>query len=135
MDRAFDVFRLLCECAGMLAASWLADHRTLVPRPPGRVRRKSDFHAASRAARCVGYMRTRSTLLLALVLLAGCGSSGGTWTKAGVTEQEQKRDTLDCLGQARTMLAGRDGPRPVVDQDRYRGCMANRGYTMGPGTQ
>jgi hypothetical protein len=80
-------------------------------------------------------MRTRSTLLIVLLVLAGCGSSGGTWTKAGATEEEQKRDTLDCLGQARTMVAGRDGPRPVVDQDRYRACMAKRGYTMGSGTQ
>jgi hypothetical protein len=80
-------------------------------------------------------MGTRSRLLVALLVLAGCASSGGTWTKVGVTEQEQKRDTLDCLGQARTMVAGRDGPRPVVEQDRYRGCMADRGYTMGPGNQ
>ena len=66
--------------------------------------------------------RVVGALAVALcVLLAGCGSSGGTWTKAGVTEPEQKRDTLDCLGQARTMVAGRDGPRPVVVQDRYRG--------------
>jgi hypothetical protein len=80
-------------------------------------------------------MTTHSTLLIALVVLGGCASSGGTWTKAGVTDEEQKRDTLDCLGQARTMVAGRDGPRPTVDQDRYRGCMANRGYTIGPGTK
>lgn len=80
-------------------------------------------------------MRTLSTLLIALVALGGCGSSGSTWTKAGVTEQEQKRDTMDCLDQARTMLAGPQGPRPTVDQDRYRGCMANRGYTMGAGTK
>jgi hypothetical protein len=59
----------------------------------------------------------------------------GTWTKAGVTEQEQKRDTLDCLDQARTMVAGPQGPRPTVDQDSYRDCMASRGYTMGAGTK
>jgi hypothetical protein len=80
-------------------------------------------------------MRTLLTLLMALAVLGGCGSSGSTWTKAGVTEQEQKRDTLDCLDQARSMMMGREGPRPVIDQDRYRGCMANRGYTMGAGAQ
>jgi len=80
-------------------------------------------------------MGMRPTLLVALVVFGGCASSGGTWTKAGVTEQEQKRDTLDCLGQARTMTAGRDGPRPVVDQDRHRACMASRGYGIGPGAQ
>jgi hypothetical protein len=80
-------------------------------------------------------MRTPLTLFLVLVVLGGCGSSGGTWTKAGATEQEQKRDTLDCLDQARTIVAGREGPRPLIDQDRYRGCMATRGYTMGPGGQ
>ena len=80
-------------------------------------------------------MRTLLTLFIALVVLGGCGSSGGTWTKAGVTEQEQKRDTLDCLDQARTMMVGPQGPQPRVDQDRYRDCMAGRGYTMGAGTK
>jgi len=80
-------------------------------------------------------MRASVTLLIGVVALGGCGSSGGTWTKAGVTEQEQKRDTLDCLDQARAMVASPQGPRPTVDQDRYRDCMANRGYTMGAGTK
>jgi hypothetical protein len=77
-------------------------------------------------------MGTRAVLLVALVLLGGCASSGGTWTKSGVTEPEEKRDTLDCLGRAREVILGRDGPRPTVDPDRYRACMASRGYTIGP---
>jgi hypothetical protein len=66
-----------------------------------------------------------------LFLLSGCASSGDTWTKAGATEQEQGRDTSDCLLQARRMMAGRNGPISTVDQTRYQDCMASRGYTMG----
>ena len=75
------------------------------------------------------------TVLIVLAALGGCGSSGSTWTKAGVTEQEQKRDTLDCLDQACKIVASPQGPRPTVDQDSYRDCMASRGYTMGAGTK
>jgi len=96
---------------------------------------ESPIFTAAGALQDAAVMRTLLTLFLVLVVLGGCGSSGGTWTKADTTEQEQKRDTLDCLDQARTMMVGREGPRPVVDQDRYRGCMATRGYTMGPGGQ
>ena len=82
-------------------------------------------------------MDTRRTALAAVLVLAtgltGCASSGDTWTKTGVTEQERGRDTLDCLTEAKRVTPGVGGP-PVetVNQDRYRRCMTDRGYTSGP---
>jgi hypothetical protein len=82
-------------------------------------------------------MDTRRTALAAVLVLAtgltGCASSGDTWTKPGVTEQERGRDTLDCLTEAKRVTPGVGGP-PVetVNQDRYRRCMTDRGYTSGP---
>ena len=82
-------------------------------------------------------MDTRRTALAAILVLAtglaGCASSGDTWTKPGVTEQERGRDTLDCLTEAKRVTPGVGGP-PVetVNQDRYRRCMTDRGYTSGP---
>jgi len=69
--------------------------------------------------------------------LAGCGgaSSGGGWTKPGVTEQQLGRDTMECLTDSSMTVPGGpmgSGPRESVDQDRYRRCMAGRGYTAGP---
>jgi len=78
-----------------------------------------------------------TALAISLVLscgLAGCASSGGdTWTKPGVTEQQRGRDTLDCLNESKRVTPGVGGP-PVetVNQDRYRRCMMDRGYTAGP---
>jgi hypothetical protein len=82
-------------------------------------------------------MDTRRTAVAAVLVLAtgltGCASSGDTWTKPGVTEQERGRDTLDCLTEAKRVTPGVGGP-PVetVNQDRYRRCMTDRGYTSGP---
>jgi hypothetical protein len=65
--------------------------------------------------------------------LAGCASSGqDTWTKPGVTEQQRGRDTLDCLTEAKRVTPGPGGPVEQVNQDRYRRCMTDRGYTSGP---
>ena len=79
---------------------------------------------------------TRATLSLSLMLgscLAGCASSGSdTWTKPGVTEQQRGRDTLDCLTEARRVTPGPGGSGEQVNQDRYRRCMMDRGYTQGP---
>jgi hypothetical protein len=49
-----------------------------------------------------------------------------------VTEQERGRDTLDCLNNARRVTPGPGGPVEQVNQDRYRRCMTERGYTSGP---
>ena len=73
-------------------------------------------------------------ILLGVVLglLSSCASSGsGGWTKPGMTQEQLGRDTADCLTQSSRMVSGIDGTRQVVDQPRYRDCMANRGYTEG----
>ena len=73
-------------------------------------------------------------LLIVLAALAGCASSASEgWTKPGATEEDAKRDSADCLFSAQTVRpGGSQGPRMVVNQDRYRQCMANWGYTTGP---
>jgi len=79
---------------------------------------------------------TSAALSLSLMLgscLAGCASSGSdTWTKPGVTDQQRGRDTLDCLTEAKRVTPGPGGPIEQVNQDRYRRCMTDRGYTSGP---
>jgi hypothetical protein len=72
-------------------------------------------------------------LVVGQAWLAGCASSSSdTWTKPGVTEQQRGRDTLDCLTEARRVTPGPGGPVEQVNQDRYRRCMMDRGYTQGP---
>ena len=81
-------------------------------------------------------MVRRAMVVGALVIgqawLAACASSGDTWTKPGVTEEQRDRDTLDCLTEARRVTPSPGGPVAQVDQDRYRRCMTDRGYTSGP---
>jgi hypothetical protein len=81
-------------------------------------------------------MRTPFVAWIVIVLgaLAGCASSASEgWTKPGATEEQVNRDSADCLFAAQsTAPGGSRGPRMVVYQDRYRQCMASRGYTAGP---
>ena len=79
-------------------------------------------------------MRSLVVSLTVLGLLAGCASSGSDWTKAGATEQQIGRDTTDCLAGAQITVAGSPGapPRTVIQQDRYRRCMNERGYAETP---
>ena len=104
-----------------------------VPASSGpNIRRRSD----GRVARALIHDGRRGTVmhrlaalivLMGLGLLAGCGSTSGGWTKPGMTEEGLGQDTLSCLTDART------GPRVgMIDQDRYRRCMADRGYVAGP---
>jgi hypothetical protein len=73
-----------------------------------------------------------SSSALGLALLAGCSSTSDGWTKTGMTKEELDQDTASCLLNARATVPSREGPRIIVDQDRYRRCMADRGYTAGP---
>ena len=77
-------------------------------------------------------------LLIVLGVLAGCASSESAgWTKPGATKEQVNRDSDDCLFNAQSMApggvapGGSRGPGMVVNQDRYRRCMARRGYTAG----
>ncbi|OLD58860.1 MAG: hypothetical protein AUF60_08010 [Gemmatimonadetes bacterium 13_1_20CM_69_28] len=78
-------------------------------------------------------MRSLVVGLAVLGLLAGCASSSSDgWTKAGASQQDLARDELHCLAQARMLDGGPQGPRAVIQQDRYRRCMVERGRAEGP---
>jgi len=66
-----------------------------------------------------------------LALLAGCTSASDGWTKPGMTPEQLNQDTASCLLDSSHVVPSREGPRNTVDQDRYRRCMADRGYTAG----
>jgi hypothetical protein len=71
-------------------------------------------------------------LLFAVVLLAaGCASSDSyVYTKPGATKEQTERDKTDCLFDARYTSQGPDGPQMRINQDRYRRCMTDKGYTL-----
>jgi hypothetical protein len=70
-------------------------------------------------------------LLAAVLLVAGCASSDPyVYTKPGATTEQKERDKTDCLFDSRVTTQGPNGPQIRVDQDRYRRCMADKGYTL-----
>src|SRR3954468_25005789 len=107
-----------------MTSPWLAT------RAGGARRSRSSSSRSSSAERP---MRSLVVSLAALGLLDGCASSPG-WTKAGASEQQVGKDTNDCLAAAQMIVGGRPGepPRTVVQQDRYRRCMVERGYAETP---
>ena len=74
------------------------------------------------------------SLGIGLGFLTGCASSSDAWMKPGVTAQERDRDTLECGRDSSFTVPGgpMGGPRREFDQDRYRRCMTDKGYTAGP---
>ena len=72
----------------------------------------------------------RSMIFAVLALLAGCASSESTsWTKPGTTDDQVKRDRMECLSSAQHVVPGVEGPRMKVDYPQYQRCMAQRGYS------
>src|SRR5688572_22203665 len=94
------------------------------PRPHGTSRPRAFRRLTSRLVR----------LLVVSAGLGGCASSATEgWAKPGATEEQVNRDSADCLFDARSVVPGGSrGPGMVVDQDRYRQCMASRGYAARP---
>jgi hypothetical protein len=75
-------------------------------------------------------MNTRR-LLAAVLLLTGCASSDPyVYTKPGATTEQKERDKTDCLFDSKETRQGPGGPQMTVNQDRYRRCMTDKGYTL-----
>jgi hypothetical protein len=69
--------------------------------------------------------------LAAALLVVGCASSDPyVYTKPGATTEQKERDKTDCLFDARITTQRPDGPQISVNQDRYRRCMTDKGYTL-----
>ena len=75
-------------------------------------------------------MNTRWFLAVVL-MVAGCASSDPyVYTKPGATTEQKERDKTDCLFDSSVTTPRMDGPQVRVDQDRYRRCMTDKGYTL-----
>lgn len=74
-------------------------------------------------------MNNRS-FLAAVLLMAGCASDSYVYTKPGATTEQKERDKTDCLFDSRITTQGPNGPQIRVNQDRYRRCMTDKGYTL-----
>jgi hypothetical protein len=77
-------------------------------------------------------MTPRSFLALVL-LVGGCAGADYVYSKPGATTEQKERDKTDCLFDARTTVPSPDGPQIRVNQDRYRRCMTDKGYTLEKG--
>jgi hypothetical protein len=64
---------------------------------------------------------------------AGCAGPDYVYSKPGATTEQKERDKTDCLFDARTTVPSPDGPQIRVNQDRYRRCMTDKGYTLEKG--
>jgi len=75
-------------------------------------------------------MNSRS-FLAAILLVTGCASADQyVYTKPGASTEQKERDKTDCLFDSRVTTQGPDGPQIRVNQDRYRRCMTDKGYTL-----
>ena len=75
-------------------------------------------------------MNTR-WFLAAVLLMAGCASSDPyVYTKPGATTEQKERDKTDCLFDSKETTQGPGGPQITVNQDRYRRCMTDKGWTL-----
>jgi hypothetical protein len=74
--------------------------------------------------------RAGPLLLLAAILLATLGGCGRYyWTKAGSMAEEFERDSRECVQQAKSTPPGPvSGLAADVIEQRYRTCLAGRGY-------
>jgi hypothetical protein len=74
--------------------------------------------------------RSAGALLLAAVLAAALGGCARYyWTKAGSTAEQFDRDSRECVQDAKGTVPGPVAGLAVgVIEQRYRACLAGRGY-------
>ncbi len=76
-------------------------------------------------------MDAKVIVLLALITLAGCGTTTQTYMKAGVVRDEQRRDEAECIKAA--MGSDRAIPGVIcIDREVVERCMRDRGYSASP---
>jgi hypothetical protein len=68
-------------------------------------------------------------------LTAACTTASAQYDKAGVTDEERRRDRTEC---AWTSITGRGVRRGFalfrIDRSAYEQCMSDRGYTIRTAT-
>jgi hypothetical protein len=73
-------------------------------------------------------IQTVALRILPGVVASRASSASAGWAKPGAPPEEVDRDSADRLLKTQTVLPGREGPPPVVDQERHRQWMATRAY-------
>ena len=66
---------------------------------------------------------------LACFLVAGC-ASGEEWVKPGASYEQRDRDMAECLFASAETVPTAQGYQRRLNQDCYRRCMNERGYTV-----
>ena len=69
------------------------------------------------------------TVLCLAAVQAGCEATE-EWVKPGASDADRDRDTMACLAESSDTVPSAQGPRRVLNQDRYRRCMSEKGYTV-----
>jgi len=61
--------------------------------------------------------------------LAGCAPTE-EWVKPGASDADRDREASECLVASVDTVSSAQGPQRRLNQDRYRRCMSDRGYTV-----
>jgi hypothetical protein len=70
-----------------------------------------------------------AALIVSVIASGACASSATAPDGATAGGDVKSRDTIECMNQAREVRATPQGPRPVINQDRYQQCMKERGHS------
>jgi hypothetical protein len=75
------------------------------------------------------------TVVVMAALLGGCGSTSKTvYEKAGVGDEQVRRDEAQCVQISLDTSGTRGAAYLSVDRDEVDRCMRARGYTVGTTT-
>jgi hypothetical protein len=75
-----------------------------------------------------GRRTSLAVLIVSVIASGGCASSEPAPAGSTMGGDVRSRDTIECMNQAREIRATPQGPRTVINQDRYQECMKARGH-------
>lgn len=70
-----------------------------------------------------------AAILCLAAVQAGCEATE-EWVKPGASDADRDRDMMACIVETSEPVPSAQGTRRVLNQDRYRRCMSERGYTV-----